>query len=129
MSNAFTLEATDVLGRTWRAENKQEPAPNGCVGGSGYVVRATCHELTMQRSSSGIEGGSLEVWSRGELRLPDPIVLGLLPIIEQPEDPGGRPYRTTVVADTFQSCGLDFAAFHHHGNTCVRASGDTASQS
>ena len=125
MGDAFTLEATDELNRNWRAENIRMCAPEGCVGASGYVVRATCWELVMQRPSGSMEGFSLEVWSRGELPLPPPhhTSTGLLPLVEQPEDYAGRRYRTTVVANTFHSDGFDFAAFHHHGNTCVRAMG------
>ena len=124
-SNCFTLEATDELNRNWRAENISMCAPEGCVGASGYVVRATCWEVVTQRPSGSMEGFSLEVWSRGELPLPPPhhTSRGLLSLVEQPENYAGRWYGTTVVANTFHSDGFDFALFHHHGNTCVRAMG------
>ena len=126
IGDAFTLEAIDEFGRHWRAENIWMPATQLAAGGKGYVVRALCYELTTSRTSSGITGNSLEVWSRGELRLPVPhhTSSGLLPLVEQPGNLAGRWYRTTVVANVFQSGGFDFATFHHHGNTCVRAMGN-----
>ena len=113
-----TLTAIDELGRNWHAENIRMTDPSGCVGG---VLRASCHELVLSRRS--LEGNSIEVWSRGELRLPTTTVRRL-PIIEQPAELSGRRYVTTVGADTFQSCGFDFAAFHHDGNTGMRAMGN-----
>ena len=125
ISNTFTLEAIDEFGRHWRAENIRMPATQLAAGGKGYVVRALCYELTMSRTSSGVTGHSLEVWSRDELRLPVPhhTSSGLLPLVEQPENLAGRWYRTTVLSNTFRSDRFDFATFHHHGNTCVRAMG------
>ncbi len=123
ISDAFTLEATDEFGRHWRAENIWMPATPLAAGGKGYVVRALGYELTMSRTNDGINDHSIEVWSRGEQRLLDHTSFGLLSILEQPRNLAGCLYLTTVSANTFQSSGLDFAAFHHHGNTCVRAMG------
>ncbi len=122
---SLTLDATDESGRKWQAENIWSAASSGCVGGTGHVVRTSCHELAMQRPAD-VDGFSLEVWSRSELPLPYALAGRCQPIIEQPERLASGEYLTTVLADTFQSCGLNFAVFHHHGNTCVRAIGEQA---
>ena len=124
-AGAFSLEATDISGRTWHAGNIWMPSPRRGIGGDGYIVRASCHELVLQRSSCSIEGHSLELWSRDQLEFPFPTAGMFLPVIEQQqaEEPLGRSYRTIVLADTFQSCGFEFATFHHHGNIGLRAVG------
>ena len=124
-ATSLTLEATDELGRIWRAENIWAAEPSGSLGGAGCVVRAQCHELAVQWPAS-IDGHSLEIWHRGELLLPHPLARRYQPILEPTGGFRSRHYLTTVVADTFQSCGLNFAVFHHNGNTCMRATGDEA---
>ena len=124
-SGTLSLEATDISGRIWHAENIWTPEPSGRLGGDGYILCASCHELVLRRSSRSIEGHSLELWVRGHLDFPFPAGGKLLPIMEQQNDgePVGRCCRTTVLAYIFQSCGFDFTVFHHHGNFGLRAVG------
>ncbi|MGC8560244.1 MAG: hypothetical protein ACP5O1_06140 [Phycisphaerae bacterium] len=122
-AGSHALAATDIFGRTWSAACDQPNPPSGCIGGRGHTLRAHCFELVLCENGwpSDAKDNRVEVWSRGELRLPNAANdRRLLPIIEGPAVLGQRERRVTVVANGFEDRGYEFAIFHHGGNTCLR---------
>ena len=122
-NGSHKLAATDIFGRTWTAVCVQVDPPSGCTGGRGHILGAHCFELELRENGRppDTSDNRVEVWSRGELRLPNAAHdLRLLPIIEGPTASGQRARRVTVVANRFEDCGYKFAIFHHGGNTCLR---------
>lgn len=120
----FKLEATDLRGQKWLAENIWQPKPNGCVPGDGYVVRAGCHELLLQRlvPTGDTVRCQLELFIGGAIGLPlTPSGGKEIALQEWVEDDAHSSHVVNLRAEAFQACEFEFEIFNHAGWFRARA--------
>ena len=122
------LEATDLRGQKWLAENIWRPGSDGCVPGDRYVVRCSFHELLVecsQPSAITMAGeADLELFIRGSVHLP--LSNGKSIELRGWAEDGGAstPRVTKLIAVTFQAGNLEFELFNHAGWFHLRAKGN-----